>query len=196
MLYALRLHKRIYYGRHCLCVENLLLNGCSKSFKNHLLFWGKWNIKYGESISCSFSYIYLFLILKLLVYFMFHLCSSLFTMFESTKLIYLRQCIFIHLYFYFCTFFGEEGVFFLLFFIVFVRFLWSSIVVTTDGSLFVFQSSDDLPVWPSTCELVQNLLVDQPISALLWSQDSILSNMSILNIYPNPFAKTLISSCW
>lgn len=112
VLHTPQLHKRIYYGWHCLYVENLLLNGCSKSFKNHLLFWGKWNIKYGESISCPFSYMYLFLMLKLLVYFTFHLCSSLFTMFESTKLIYLRQCIFIHLYFYFCTvFLGGGGVF-------------------------------------------------------------------------------------
>ena len=85
-------------------------------------------------------------------------------MFEFTKLIYLWWCIFIHLYFYFCTMFFFV-FFLLLFFIWFVRCFYAHIVVTTD--LKLSYRSDDLPVWPRACEPVQNLHVDQPISALL-----------------------------
>lgn len=117
---------------------------------------------------------YLLIILKLFVYFrftFFFICSSLFTMFESTKF-NLFICIFIHLYFYFCTMFLFSFRccslhclydFFSLFFFFWSCFLLkrSFIIVTTR------RSRDHLPVWPSTCELVQNVHADQPTSALL-----------------------------
>lgn len=105
--------------------ENLLLqNGCGKSFKTHQLFCRKTKPKQRLSIFLFHVSVLHTEIVSLL---MFHFCSSLFTMFEFTKLIYLWRCIFIHLYFYFCTMF----FFFFFFWLPFVAFLVCNINMVT-----------------------------------------------------------------
>lgn len=70
----------------------------------------------------------------MLVYLCFIICSPLFTMFEFTKLIYLWRCIFIHLYFYFCTMF-----FFLVSFLYLVcKFFYGHITIVVTTGLFLF----------------------------------------------------------
>lgn len=123
----------------------------------------------------------LFFILKLLVYLCF---IFLFTMFEFTKLIYLWRCIFIH--FYFCTMYVFFPWFPFVSFLYFVckifmvillllllqmekHFIFLCLVIFILLLLFF-----KVIFWPSTCELVQNLHVDQPICVHRNRQGSIL----------------------
>lgn len=107
---------------------------------------------------------FLSFILKLFVYFCFIFILLFLQCLNLPNLIYLWWCIFIHLYFYFFTMF------------FFSSFCCYSLPCLYDFYFFFFVnghllllltcgSGDDLPVWPSTCELVQNLHADQLISA-------------------------------
>lgn len=99
----------------------------------------------------------------LLVYSCFIFCSSLFTMFEFTKLIYLWRCIFIH--FYFCTmfFFFWSPVFLFLVCKIFLLLLllWKHFSLLC---LVCFYKA--VTLWPRTCEPEQNLHVDQYLRSI------------------------------
>lgn len=138
--------------------KSLQKSGCSKSFKE----------KYNPSIRGKKQKHFLLFILKLFVYFrlfFFCICSSLFTMFESTKFnLFMTVHIYSFLFLYYCSPFCCCSLlcmfFFSPFFFCCVKFCFNSHSIVTTR-----RSGDDLPVWPSTCELVQNVHADQPISA-------------------------------
>ena len=139
------------------------------------LSW-KWNSEHHPANSQRFFFLFHGSVLHSetvsLLVFLFFFSSPHFTMFEFTKFIYL----WLHIY-SFVFLFLYNAFFFLLLWFPFVSSLtclWDfyghvSVVVPKDVFFFFFfhERSDDKPVWPNTCEPVQSLHVDQPVSVLV-----------------------------
>lgn len=112
-------------------------------------------------------------------------CSSLFTMFESTKCIYLWQCIFIHLYFYFCTMFFFLFPFVAILYLVckiFMRHLLLSLQMEDYLGFLKWWQSASLTQRMWTCAELACGPTNKCFTVHLNSQDSIFKKR-ILSIY-------------